>query len=345
MNNTYILSDQNLSNNQQILYINNMLHRDHVPYLNHHVLYNLQMIGFVINVLFSLIITSYFIVIFYNTISIVYSYCKKKKDDRIIIIGVTGRKRSGKDTVGKYLINKHGFYRVAFADALKEACKHIFGFSDEQVYGDDLKEVIDKYWGYSPREILQKVGTELFRENFPQLCPKISNDIWLRSVARQIEKLKEKGHTRFVITDVRFDNELDFIKQYNGYTWKVKRPSIIIDSSVPAHSSETKIDNFITNCVFVNSGTLTDLYNLVDNQINDILHKLNNNIPEQIPVVLEQIPVVLEQVPVVLEQVPVVLEQVPVVLEHVINDNSFRKEPSHEDIKQFMDSLDNSVIR
>src|SRR6185503_18980748 len=99
---------------------------------------------------------------------------------------------------------------------LKEACKLIFGLSDEQVYGDELKEVIDEYWGHSPREILQKVGTELFRERLPELCKNISDDIWIRSVDRQIMNLRKKGLTKFVITDVRFPNELEFIKQKNG---------------------------------------------------------------------------------------------------------------------------------
>lgn len=153
--------------------------------------------------------------------------------DEFILIGVTGRKKSGKDTIGKYLIDNHGFVRVAFADSLKKACKHIFGFTDEQLYDDTLKEVVDEYWQHSPREILQKVGTELFRIELPRLCKNISSDIWIRSVDRKIKKLRSEGHTRFVITDVRFDNELeyitklqDYIKKKHGYTWKVSRPSL-----------------------------------------------------------------------------------------------------------------------
>jgi hypothetical protein len=266
---------------------------------------------------------------------------KEKNDKRLIVIGVTGRKRSGKDTVGKYLINKYGFHRVAFADALKEACKHIFGFTDEQVYGDDLKEVIDKYWDYSPREILQKVGTELFREKLPQICPKISNDIWLRSVARQIEKLREKGYSRFVITDVRFENELDFVKNYRGFTWKVERPSIIIDSTIPAHSSETQIDNFKTNYVFVNSGTLTDLYNLVNIQMNDILYKLDTRCEDESS---EQDSVQDSVQDLVQDSVQDLEQPVPMVANHNSGD-MIHKEPSNEDIKKIMNSLDNTVIR
>jgi len=196
-------------------------------------------------------------------------------NDKFILIGITGRKKSGKDTIGKYLIDNHGFVRVAFADALKEACKIIFGFTDEQLYDDELKEIIDKYWNHTPREILQKVGTELFRIELPLLCEHINNDIWIRSVDRKIEQLREKGHTRIAITDVRFDNELEYISHMKGYSWKVSRPSLLknVDPNLIVHSSEALIDNFVCNEHFVNEGTLDQLYESVETKINNILTK------------------------------------------------------------------------
>src|ERR1700733_9341253 len=100
-------------------------------------------------------------------------------NNNIILIGITGRKRSGKDTIGDYLVNNYGFIRVAFADTLKKALKEIFEFSDEQLYGDE-KETVDDYWGHSPRDLLQKIGTEMFREYLPKLCKNMSDDIWIK---------------------------------------------------------------------------------------------------------------------------------------------------------------------
>ena len=208
---------------------------------------------------------------------------ENKSPDEFILIGVTGRKKSGKDTIGKYLIDNHGFVRVAFADSLKKACKHIFGFTEEQLYDDTLKEVVDEYWQHSPREILQKVGTELFRIELPHLCKNISSDIWIRSVDRKIRKLRSEGHTRFVITDVRFDNELeyitklqDYIKKKHGYTWKVSRPSLLLnaDPSVPIHASEALIDDFICDEHFVNESTIDELYDSVETKIHDVFTKI-----------------------------------------------------------------------
>jgi|SRR5579872_5425097 len=192
-------------------------------------------------------------------------------DLQITLIGITGRKRSGKDTIGEYLVKKCGFKRIAFADALKEACKIIFGFDNEQVYGD-LKENVDDYWGHSPREILQIVGSELFRDRLPELCHNIHNDIWIKSVERQIRNLYNQGYNKFVITDARFDNEIDFIKKFNGFTWKVIRPCLMsIDNHSNTHQSEISIDNFICDYDFINDSTIANLYDKVDKNLNQCL--------------------------------------------------------------------------
>jgi hypothetical protein len=202
----------------------------------------------------------------------------------VIVIGITGRKRSGKDTIGEYLVDQYGFVRVAFADALKEACKIIFGFTDDQVYGDVSKETIDEYWQHSPREILQKVGTELFREKLPEICNNITNNIWIKSVERKINNLMIQGHTRFVITDVRFPNELAFINMVgnrsHGVTWKVMRPILkprhqepCSTTEIAAHASEILIDDFKCDTEFRNNGTLAQLYENVDSELQKVFNR------------------------------------------------------------------------
>jgi hypothetical protein len=201
------------------------------------------------------IMTIYLIIVTFYWIT----YKPPKKN---IIIGITGRKRSGKDTIANYLVKKYGFVKLAFADSLKESCKIIFGFSDDQVYGDE-KDVIDSYWGHSPREILQNVGTELFRKRLPELCPNTSPEIWIKSVDRKIQQLKKSGHTLFVISDIRFQNELDYVVRNNGVSFRVIRPSLLHDSN-SNHESEIHVDNLCTDYDFNNNGSKTDLYQLVD---------------------------------------------------------------------------------
>ena len=67
-----------------------------------------------------------------------------------MIIGISGKKRSGKDTVADFLIQEYGFIKYGFADPIKQIAKIIFGFNEEQLYGDK-KEEIDKIWKIKPR--------------------------------------------------------------------------------------------------------------------------------------------------------------------------------------------------
>lgn len=203
--------------------------------------------------------------IFYNKKYIKQNDRKYIIDKNITLIGITGRKGSGKDTIGKYLVEKYNFKRLAFADPLKDACKIIFGLTDEQLYDNKKKEVIDNYWKYTPRYILQKVGTELFRNTLSKELKYISKDIWIRSVEKSILDNIKKGYNKFVITDVRFYNEHNFITDNNGTIIKVIRPSLMNDKNI--HSSEIMTDYFPADITLVNNGDIIDLYNLFEHEI------------------------------------------------------------------------------
>lgn len=179
------------------------------------------------------------------------------------LIGICGRKRHGKDTLGDYLVKNYGYTKIGFADAVKEACKCIFGFNDDQLYGD-LKEVDDKFWGASSRKVLQYVATDLFRDQIGNVLPEIKDNIWIKVVENKILQNPDK---KYVITDIRFANELDFIKSRGGLSIKVKRDTI---KSTDSHISESFIDELETDCVIKNNGTIDQLY---DKLMNTLIHK------------------------------------------------------------------------
>lgn len=187
-------------------------------------------------------------------------------DDEFMVVGLVGKKYAGKDTVADYLVDNYGFVKLAFAEPLKQACETVFGFSHEQLYDPQFKEVIDQYWGHSPREILQIVGTELFRNELPKHLTKFSNDVWVRSIGRKIANMRQDGYTRFVITDTRFPNEYDFVNNYKfaGKCWKIIRPSLNDQTSTTTHESELFAENAVCDTVLYNSGTLNELYEYVD---------------------------------------------------------------------------------
>jgi Deoxynucleotide monophosphate kinase len=145
------------------------------------------------------------------------------KMDQIRIIGITGRKFSGKDTAGNYFVEKYGFERMAYADPLKKAAKDIFDFNDEQLYGN-AKEINDSYWDVTPRQVLQFMGTNLFRNHICELLPDMGKDIWVNVLKRKaLNTFKKYPNAKIVVTDVRFPNELQAIKDLGGVTIKLQR--------------------------------------------------------------------------------------------------------------------------
>lgn len=190
------------------------------------------------------------------------------------LIGLVGRKRSGKDTVGGFLTEMISARRVAFADPLKEFCREVFDFSEEQMSGD-LKEQPDfryqrrcdyglhqaegldsdpccpmclgKPTHLTPRHAMQQLGTEWGRS----CC----EDIWVRYGLRKANELRKTSPV--VITDVRFQNEADAVRQAGGEVWRVHRPGA---SDVAAgHASEVEQDSIVADLALENAGTLDDL--------------------------------------------------------------------------------------
>jgi hypothetical protein len=142
----------------------------------------------------------------------------------MLVIGVTGFKGSGKDTVGNFLV-ENGFTKLSFATILKDISAQLFGWPRHLLEGDtkesrDWREEIDPWWSeklgnpnFTRRLALQLMGTEVMRKG-------LHDDIWILCVERQILQSK---NDKFVITDCRFPNELRMIHNLGGVTIRVKR--------------------------------------------------------------------------------------------------------------------------
>jgi hypothetical protein len=215
------------------------------------------------------------------------------------LVGITGYKRHGKDTVGDYLVNFHGYRKLAFADSLKRALSAIFKFSHNQLYGD-LKETVDPFWNITPREAMQTIGTDLMRNLF-------RDDVWVKGLEREIIEIwKVDPSAKIIIPDVRFPNELEMVKRLGGCIVRVTRPSLLCSNdlalgrnttgeydrsrndlapgvplcpteydrlskarndlapeqnvSFESHSSESHISSFVVDYDVANNGTIDDLY-------------------------------------------------------------------------------------
>lgn len=185
--------------------------------------------------------------------------------DRPKLIGITGRKFNGKDTLGNYYVEKYGYIRLAFADALKKGCAEIFGFSDEQLYGN-LKETADDFWKITPRTVLQYVGTDLFREQLNVIMPEIGQNIWTKVVEKKISDIRKVNpNACFVITDVRFPNECDLVRKLGGVVVRVKRDSV--NNTIDTHQSEIEIENLQVHFEIKNNGEKSELFSIAEDLI------------------------------------------------------------------------------
>ena len=141
-----------------------------------------------------------------------------------MIIGVCGFIGSGKDTVADYLTNFHGFRRESFANSLKDAVAHVFGWDRTMLEGRtksarEWREQVDPWWAerlgiptLTPRWVLQYWGTEVCRRSF-------HDDIWIASLENKLRNSKDD----IVISDCRFPNEIKSIKDAGGIVVRVVR--------------------------------------------------------------------------------------------------------------------------
>jgi hypothetical protein len=141
-----------------------------------------------------------------------------------MIIGVCGFIGSGKDTIADYLTNFHGFRRESFANSLKDAVAHVFGWDRMMLEGRtkqarEWREQVDPWWAerldmpnLTPRWVLQYWGTEVCRKAF-------HDNIWIASLENKLRNSKDD----IVISDCRFPNEIKSIKDAGGIVVRVVR--------------------------------------------------------------------------------------------------------------------------
>lgn len=198
------------------------------------------------------------------------------------LLGIAGRARAGKDTLAGFIKEElerkynRKFYDAAFAFELKNMCKFQFGLSDDQLWGDK-KEIEDErfmkatlggdpeysvFW--TPREIMQETGA-FYR--------KIDYDFWVKGLRKFLWAESLKGHRDFIITDVRYKNEVEFIKSRKGFLIRIERNTESKDQIHGIiHESETNLDEYKGFDMYIdNNGDLADLKIASRNIVNGIL--------------------------------------------------------------------------
>jgi hypothetical protein len=156
------------------------------------------------------------------------------------LIGIAGHAGAGKDTAAraiKYYIEHEALANIApkveiisFAGPLKHACAHLFGFPSSDFNDQVLKNTKVEFWGMSPRETAQFVGTEMFRKWKP--------NFWISRMQHEIDKYHRNYTTHLIIPDVRFQEEYAWIIANGGVIIYISRPEADGKVGIENHSSE-----------------------------------------------------------------------------------------------------------
>lgn len=166
------------------------------------------------------------------------------------IIGLAGRKQSGKTTAAQALVDS-GFIRLSFAYAMRHMLTELllnFGFSMHQIQSMFLykKEQPIVGIGKSPRQLMQLLGTDWGRHL-------INEDLWVMAACNKLERLNMFD---VVFDDVRFENEATMIRSLGGRIIHIVRDQNDSDS----HSSEAGILRHPADESILNNGSLAELF-------------------------------------------------------------------------------------
>jgi hypothetical protein len=178
------------------------------------------------------------------------------------LIGLTGYAQSGKDTLASILVENYGYSRIAFADKIRD---FLYGINPMVAcsptgYLQDLVNLVG--WDKAKQEpqvrrLLQDLGISA-REL-------IDEDIWVNAALSSIS-----SQDRVVVTDVRFENEALRVGLMGGQLWRVKRVGV---GPVNGHVSESELDGYKVDQIFINNGSIDDLTVLVKTRINNAFPK------------------------------------------------------------------------
>jgi hypothetical protein len=202
-----------------------------------------------------------------------------------MIIGLSGYAKSGKDTVAEIIqdLTKEaapGLHFVntwevkKFAGKLKLIASILTGIPEKDFEDQDFKNTeLDSEWGFDDlnlgieypmtvREFLQKLGTDAIRDG-------LHKNAWVNALMADYKprKMDQYKPSNWIITDCRFPNEAEAIKERGGVIIRIDRPGI---NPVNAHPSETALDNWDFDYKIANVSDLVALRQSVEVLLNKI---------------------------------------------------------------------------
>ena len=178
-----------------------------------------------------------------------------QKNHRRIIVGLAGRKRVGKDSIADILIYEYGFVSDSFAAPFRDFVSQAICCDFADVV--DKEAPIDWLGGKSRRELMQLLGTAWGRKM-------IHADIWINALRQRIAKYPASHTCPLVITDIRFEDEAQAVRDMGGWVVHVRRPQL---PYTDMHESESDLQIYKMDGIVYNDGDLPALESTVINAV------------------------------------------------------------------------------
>lgn len=172
-----------------------------------------------------------------------------------LLIGLTGRARSGKSTAAEHLVGTYLLEHYAFADPLRDGLMAIFNLDPTDFEGD-RKEQSLAWLDRSPRQLMQSLATEWARDT-------VHPDLWVMLAEQNLDYIINAlgAVLGFVISDVRFENEAALIRRRGGTVIHIFRPDA---KAVNSHISEAGIAAHKDDLTLTNYGTVEEFLRSLD---------------------------------------------------------------------------------
>lgn len=156
-----------------------------------------------------------------------------------MIICFIGERGAGKDTAADAL-RLFDFKKHAFADGVRDVAETVFGITPHEMSDRVLKVSPlgrGAFGDMTVRQILQRIGTECFRDQFP--------GVWIDRLLRRTEYV-----SNVVVPDTRFWDEHDALRERGAIFVRIDNPNVTETGS--EHRSEIEWREFPVDHVIVN---------------------------------------------------------------------------------------------
>lgn len=178
-----------------------------------------------------------------------------------MVIGITGRKRSGKDTVAAHFVSNHSYVRYQIAGPLKRALCELYGWDINILEDGSDKEKVDPEYGVSPREAAQFMGAEFNKymsNHYPEYGQITNTKLYLKRMKQFVAKNPKLD---IVIPDVRMPFTAEAIREMGGIMLRIERGK---GANTDGHDTEKYIDTIEVDHVILNDGTIEQLLHRAD---------------------------------------------------------------------------------